>query len=522
MVRNPLILSAMLAGLAVGGSQPCQAQTAPTVPVTPATPTAAASSIVLEFASSGDMAFDAWRGGFAQRAVAAGRSPAVVVRILSGLRPDPRIVTQDQNQAEFVRPVWDYINRAVTPQKIADGVARRQQYAQLFTDVERRFGVDADIIAAIWGVETSFGTFPLQYDAPLALATLAADGRRRQQFETYLIALMEMVERGFAGPDQLKSSWAGALGQPQFMPDVYLTTAVDWDGDGRKDIWTSQGDVFASIANYLASRGWKRGEPVYDEVMMPGDFDYALADGTSRPISQWVQLGIRSSSGYEYSAPIQAMSAQLYLPAGAKGPALLLFHNFSVIRTYNPSDRYAMIVSLLARGFEGGAGLQTPWPVQVGALQRNELLELQDALNKLGYGAGAPDGMFGNNTRAAVRRFQQAERLPADGYPTPALLTRVKSKVTAIDRAAAQSAASLLRTQTSIKEVQRGLIRLGRLRGSADGEVGPATRGAVESFERSLGLDPTGRVTTFILSEVRTAVSRLPAPRTAKKKKPRR
>ncbi len=519
MARTSLILSAAIAGLTMAGSQSSLAQTSPAP--APAPTVAPPSSIVLEFASSGDMAFDAWRGGFAQRAVAAGRSPAVVVRILSGIRPDPRIVSQDQNQAEFVRPVWDYINRAVTPQKIADGVARRQQYAQLFTDVERRFGVDADIIAGIWAVETNYGTFPLPYDAPQALSTLAADGRRRQQFETYLIALMEMVERGFAGPEQLKSSWAGALGQPQFMPDVYLTTAVDSDGDGRKDIWTNQGDVFASIANYLASRGWKRGEPVYDEVLMPGDFDYALADGTSRPISQWVQLGIRSSSGYEYSPPIQAMSAQLYLPAGAKGPALLLFPNFSVIRTYNPSDRYAMIVSLLARGFEGGSGLSRPWPTEIGSLQRNELLELQDALNKLGHGAGTPDGMFGNNTRAAVRRFQQAERLPADGYPTTALFNRVKAKVSGIDRAAAHSAASTLRTQTSIREMQRALIRLGRMRGTADGELGPATRAGVIAFERTLGLEQTGRATTFILEEAKKAVSRLPPPRKAKKRRRR-
>lgn len=517
MARKSLFFSMLVAGLAVGGSQACQAQTQPTAPTSPLP-----SAVVLEFASSGDASFDAWRASFAQRAVAAGRNPAVVQRMLGGLRPDPRIVSQDQNQAEFVRPVWEYITRAVTPQKIAEGAAKRQQYAQLFNDVERRFGVDADIIAAVWGVETNFGTFPLPYDAPQALATLAADGRRRGQFETYLLALMEMAERGFAGPEQMKSSWAGALGQPQFMPDVYLTTAVDWDGDGKKDIWSNQGDVFASIANYLASRGWKRGEPVYDEVLLPQDFDYALADGTSRPISQWVSLGVRSASGFDYSAPIQAMSVQLYLPAGAKGPALILFPNFSVIRTYNPSDRYAMIVSLLARGFEGGSGLVKPWPTEIGSLQREDLLELQAALNKLGYGAGTPDGMFGNNTRAAVRRFQQAERLPADGYPTPALFTRIKGKVTGIDRSAAQSSASGLRTEASIRELQRALIRLGRLRGTADGEIGPATRRGIESFERSLNLDPTGRATTFILDEAKKAVSRLPAPRTAKKKRRRR
>ena len=519
MARLSLFLSTVIAGVAMAGSQSSMAQTAPAAAPPPA---AAPAPIVLEFASSGDAAFDAWRAGFAQRAVAAGRNPQVVQRMLGGLRPDPRVVSNDQNQAEFVRPVWEYITRAVTPQKIAEGAAKRQQYAQLFTDIERRFGVDADIIAGIWAVETNFGTFPLPYDAPNALSTLAAEGRRRQQFETYLLALMEMVEKGFAGPEQLKSSWAGALGQPQFMPDVYLSTAVDWDGDGKKDIWTNQGDVFASIANYLASRGWRRGEPVYDEVLLPQDFDYALADGTSRPISQWVQLGVRSSSGFDYSAPIQAMSAQLYLPAGAKGPALILFPNFAVIRTYNPSDRYAMIVSLLARGFEGGNGLTKPWPVEVGALSRDELIELQTALNKLGYSTGMPDGMFGNATRAGVRRFQQAERLPADGYPTPALLTRVKAKVTGIDRSAAQASAASLRTETSIRQMQQGLIRLGRMRGAADGEVGPATRRGVESFERSLGLEPTGRATTFILDEVKKAVSRLPPPRTAKKKKRRR
>lgn len=519
MARISLFLSTVVAGVAMAGSQSSMAQTVP-----PATqpPAAAPAPIVLEFASSGDAAFDAWRAGFAQRAVAAGRSPQVVQRMLTGLRPDPRVVSNDQNQAEFVRPVWEYITRAVTPQKIAEGAAKRQQYAQLFTDIERRFGVDADIIAGIWGVETNFGAFPLPYDAPNALSTLAAEGRRRQQFETYLLALMEMVEKGFAGPEQLKSSWAGALGQPQFMPDVYLTTAVDWDGDGKKDIWTNQGDVFASIANYLAARGWRRGEPVYDEVLLPQDFDYALADGTSRPISQWVQLGVRSSSGFDYSAPIQAMSAQLYLPAGAKGPALILFPNFAVIRAYNPSDRYAMIVSLLARGFEGGNGLTKPWPVEIGALSRDELIELQNALNKLGYSTGVPDGMFGNATRAGVRRFQQAERLPADGYPTPALLTRVKGKVTGIDRAAAQASAASLRTETSIRQMQQGLIRLGRMRGTADGEVGPATRRGIESLERSLGLEPTGRATTFILEEVKKAVSRLPPPRAAKKKKRRR
>jgi membrane-bound lytic murein transglycosylase B len=280
---------------------------------------------------------------------------------------------------------------------------------------------------------------------------------------------------------------------------------VDWDNDGKRDIWNNTGDTLASIANYLAARGWRRGEPVYDEVYLPQDFDFALADGMARPISQWTSLGARSTSGFTYSPQVMAMNATLFLPAGAQGPALLLFNNFAVIRAYNPSDRYAMTVSLLARGYEGGGGLVKPWPVEIGSLQRDELMQLQSALNKLGYNAGTPDGMFGASTRRAVRQYQQSVSLPADGYPTPALLARVRTQTGDIDRSAQQNASPLLRTQTSTRELQTLLIRMGRLRGRADGEAGPATRRAIESFERSLGLEATGRATVFILHEARKA-----------------
>lgn len=503
MKRTILMGAALAAALVAGSAQNSDAQQ------------------TFAFAASGDAAFDAWRDGFAQRALAAGRSPQVIQQMLGNLRPEPSVVVNDQNQAEFVRPVWDYINRAVTPAKIRDGIALRQANAQLFSDIERRFGVDADIIAGIWAVETNYGTFPLPHNAPQAIATLAADGRRRAQFEGYLLALIEMVEKGYAGPSEMKSSWAGALGQPQFMPDIYLSTSVDWDGDGRRDIWTNTGDTLASIANYLSARGWRRGEPVYDEVQLPENFDYALADGTARPVSQWVALGARSTSGFAYSAAVTAMNATLFLPAGAQGPALLLFPNFAVIRAYNPSDRYALTVSLLARGYEGGAGLSRPWPVALGSLSREELLQLQAGLNKLGYNAGVPDGMFGSNTRSAVRQFQQTLSLPADGYPTPALLARVRERGGDIDRAATQNASPLLRTEVSKRELQQALIRLGRLRGPADGDIGPATARAIEAFERSIRLEPTGRATVFILGEAKKAASSVPV-RKAKKKKRRR
>ncbi len=428
MVRA-LILSAAIAAAATGGpgggaqaAPGCAGPNSAGSIVAGAPTLQAAAAPRWTFAPSSDPAFDAWRADFAPRAAAQGRDPATIRRLLEGLQPEPRAVEQDQNQAEFVRPPWDYVVRAVSAQRIEAGAAKRREHALLLSQIQSRYGVDADIIAGIWGVETNFGAFPLSHDAPRVLATLAAEGRRRAQFETYLLALIEMVEKGYAGPAELKSSWAGALGQPQFMPDIYLTTAVDWDGDGRRDIWTNVGDVAASIANYLDTRGWAAGGPVLEEARLPAGFDYALADGTKRRVSEWAALGVARVDGAAWSPVLAAQSAELFLPAGHRGPALILFNNFDVIKRYNNSDAYAMSVTLLARALKGAPGLRQPWPTDLGVLPKAEMAELQTLLNRLGYDSGRVDGMFGSATRRAVRQFQQAERLPADGYPTTALL----------------------------------------------------------------------------------------------------
>lgn len=498
MSMRLLATAALCAVLAAGG---------------PMAPRAANAQSIAAFATSGDAAFDAWRTAFAQKAVDAGRSPAVVQRILTGLTPDERAVTNDRNQAEFVRPVWDYITRSASAARISEGAIRRGENAQLLSAVQERFGVDPDIIVGIWALETNFGQAPLPHDAPRAIATLAAEGRRQAQFEAYLLALIEMVERGFAGPEQLKSSWAGALGQPQFMPDVYLSTAVDWNGDGRRDIWTDKGDVFASIANYLNSRGWRRGEPVFAEVRLPSTFNYGLADGSQRAVTEWQGLGATRADGAAWSANEKALPAALFLPAGAEGPALLLFQNFNVIRTYNASDRYAMSVSLIAHGIKGGQGLRQPWPTHLGALQKDQMLALQTALTRLGYTPGTPDGMFGANTRRAVRQYQQAEGLPADGYPTQALLERISAKISGIDLSAARNAAVPL-DKAGVRSLQTALITLGHLNGRADGKAGAKTFAAIKAFERTLKIEPLGLATDWVLAKAQDAASRVrPAPR---------
>ena len=453
------------------------------------------------FQPTGNRAFDEWRDEFARRAVLRGRDPAVLGRLLAGITPDDRVIELDQRQPEFVSPVWDYVTNRVTENRISGGRALKGEIGSTLDAVEQRYGVPAGIILGIWGLESNYGEAALNWDAQTALATLAYEGRRREQFETYLMSLTEMVERGLADQQQLRSSWAGALGQPQFMPDVYLTTAVDWDGDGHRDIWNNRADVAASIGNYLQDRGWRRGEPVFEEVRLPDTFDYALADGTMRSIADWNERGVRRIDDVAWPGAEWELQAQLFLPAGANGPALMLYHNFGVIRRYNNSDRYALVVALLARAFDGRSGLVSDWPRAAGSLNREQILELQTLLNGLGYDSGSPDGLFGSGTRRAVRNYQSAQSLPADGFPTAALLTRVRSSAGVSAPEPARVPHGLQRN--GIRELQRLLNRQGYSAGTADGVIGSRTRDAIRAFERAQGMEVRGRATDVVLERAR-------------------
>ncbi len=471
-------------------------------------PPPAATQPPPSFTPSGDAAFDSWRGDYAQRAIAAGRDPIVVRRVLDGLTPDPRVIDLDGRQPEFTNEVWTYVTTRVSRARIDQGLRLKAEIGPLLSAVEGRYGVDADIILGIWGLESNYGAAPLPHHAPQAIATLAYEGRRRADFERYLTALIEMVERGYAGPNELRSSWAGALGQPQFMPDAYLALAADWDGDGRRDIWSNRGDVAASIANYLKERGWRSGEPVFDEVRLPSGFDYALADTVGRPISAWADLGVRRIDGRGWAESEQGMASQLFLPAGATGPALLLHPNFAVIRRYNASDRYALSIALLARAFEGRGGLVTPWPTHLDTLARDEMLQLQLLLTGLGHNPGVADGQFGSNTRRAVAAFQAGEGLVPDGFPTSAVLRAVRRKA-GVDAPEPVSTRPLpppspLDT-AGVRDLQRRLARLGYRPGPADGAIGARTRAAIRAFEEDRDMEITGRATARVLEAVRRA-----------------
>lgn len=486
MGRSLLTLAVVTLAIACGPSTGLAQQTPPPPTFTP----------------SGQADFDAWRDDFARSAVQHGRDPAVIRQLLEGVIPDPSIIELDQRQPEFVSPVWDYVNNRVTARRIDAGREKKAAMGATLAAIQSRYGVDSDIVLGIWGLESNFGQAPLNYDAGAALATLAFEGRRRGQFETYLMALAEMVERGLADKEQLKSSWAGAMGQPQFMPDVYLTIAVDWDQDGHRDIWANDGDVAASISHYLQDRGWHAGEPVFDEVRLPNGFDHALADGTARSIADWDGRGVRRIDGAAWTADERNLQSQLWLPAGATGPALLLHPNFAVIRRYNNSDRYALVVALLARAFEGRGGLVAAWPTQIGSLNRDQTLELQTLLNSLGYDVGTPDGLFGSATRRGVRAFQIDQHQAADGFPTLDLLAAVRARAGVVPDPPPTPHALDTR---GIRELQRLLNRLGYHAGRADGRIGPATREAIRRFERRQGLEVRGRATDVVLRAARDA-----------------
>jgi len=399
------------ASMAVGLPQTALAQ-APSVgpdgvpvPVDPAWPQ-----------TSGDPVFEAWSADFKSRAVAGGWSSELLTRELAGLTPDPRVLGLDRRQPELSKPIGDYIRGVVADDRIAMGQSRRASLSFL-SSMEERFGVPSQVLIAIWGVETGFGAVMGQYDVIRSMATLAAQGRRRAWAEAQLFGALRIISTGEATREQLRGSWAGAMGQAQFLPETYVSTALDFDGDGRRDIWGSSADALASAANLLVKGGWKPGQPWAREVLLPSGFDFGLSEGPNQSPNVWSSLGVRPADGWGWALADQGLAASLILPAGAKGPAFLIFANHMAIRSYNNAMAYALAVGLLADRIAGSAPLVTPWPVEV-PLSSADRFGAQIALAQLGYDVGEADGVIGLRTRKALRSWQRSVGVPADGYLT--------------------------------------------------------------------------------------------------------
>ncbi|WP_374516212.1 lytic murein transglycosylase [Brevundimonas sp.] len=367
-------------------------------------------------ADAGDMAgFEGWKQGFLARH--GGVRRAAYERELQGLVPDPSVIRLDRNQPEFSRPAGAYVQNAVTATRIAQA---RQRLDRVPWEVVQRFGVPSEILVGIWAQESAFGQVQGDHDVIRSLATLAFDGRRRDWAEQQLKHALDIVVDGKRARAGLKGSWAGAMGQTQFMPDNYLRLGVDQTGDGLVDIWGSDADALASAANLLAQAGWKRGQSWGYEVTLPSNFDYAEAEGPRHPWSYWAARGVRLAHGGAPTSAEAAEEATILLPQGARGPAFLAMPNHYVIRRYNNSVSYALAIGLTADGVQGKPGLVASWPDDP-PLSREQRIGAQRALTALGYDTQGIDGVIGANTRAALRRWQQATGRLADGYLTAAL-----------------------------------------------------------------------------------------------------
>jgi membrane-bound lytic murein transglycosylase B len=371
--------------------------------------------------------FAEWQAGFRNQALQAGIRPDVFDRAFVGVSLDPSVVAADRSQPEFSRPIWEYLDGAISPTRVRRGQGLLSQYSDVLTRIEQRYGVDRQALVAVWGMESSFGDIQGNKSVIRSLATLAYEGRRPTFAQDQLIAALQILQNGDITPERMLGSWAGAMGQTQFIPTTFNTHAVDFDGDGRRDIWGDAADALASTANYLQSSGWQKGQPWGFEVQVPGGFDYLLADGTVRkPVAQWLALGVRLPNGAVLPAGSEQLPAALLLPAGYRGPAFLVLDNFRAILKYNNSSAYALGVSLLSQRFNGGGYLQGQWPKDDLPLSRSERIELQTLLTAKGYEAGNPDGILGANSRKAIRAAQAALGWPADGYATHKLLESLR------------------------------------------------------------------------------------------------
>lgn len=392
-------------------------------PAPAASPTAASAP---DAAAEHQQAFARWVSGFRASAAAAGITEATLASALDPVQYLPQVVQLDRAQPEFSRPVWSYLDNTVTAQRIAQGREKLSALQPELQAAEQRHGVPPSVVVAIWGMESNFGSNYGSTPTLDALATLGFEGRRQAWAREQLLAALRIVQNGDIDRAHMVGSWAGAMGQTQFLPTSFLTHAVDADGDGRRDIWGSMADVVASTARYLASAGWQAGQPWGVEVQLPPGFDLARADGQLRqPASAWAAEGVQGLQG----EPLPALpEAALLLPAGARGPALLVGPNFRAILRYNNATSYALAVGLLSRQIDGGTPLQAAWPRELQPLSRTELRSLQVALNERGFAAGTPDGVMGPATRDALRRWQRSVGLPADGFPDVTLLQRLQQR----------------------------------------------------------------------------------------------
>lgn len=357
--------------------------------------------------------FSDWKSDFSMRAMSAGYNSSDVQRLLDSAYLNQQVISLDSGQPEFSKMPWDYADSAVSSGRVNTGQRKYNEQRSYLSQLQSQYGVNSEIIAAIWGMESSYGAVTGNSYIPSSLASLAYDGRRQEFAEKQLLALMTLLQRGDVSWSQLDGSWAGGMGQTQFIPDTWLTEGVDGDGNGHRNPW-STADALASTASYLSNSGWVRGlEPFY-EATIPASFDYRMV-GQKLPASQWASMGIDTIDDVYLDANTVM---ELWLPAGKDGPVLLLSPNFDVIKVYNNSSSYALGVSLLGKAIAGKSGLRKSWPRYERPLSTSQVTRLQQRLTSAGYDTKGADGIIGTNTRKAFQRWQADNGQTPDGFIT--------------------------------------------------------------------------------------------------------
>jgi lytic murein transglycosylase len=427
-------LAAIAASLACVATAPATAQpsTAPTMPPSTA-PTPPPAPSAAAPAAPNPPGFDACLARLRTDAVARGVPAAAAERHLGAVERDPSVLESLDFQPEFRTPIWDYLAGLVDAQRVDDGRAMLERWRDALAAVEARHGVDAATVVAVWGVESDFGRSVGRKGIVRSLATLSCEGRRQAFFRGEVMAALRILVDGHVAPERFTGSWAGAFGQTQFMPTTFLEAAVDFDGDGRRDIVDTVPDALASTANYLRRAGWRSGEPWGWEVRLPPGFDASLAGRTKRrPLADWASRGVKRVDG----RPLEpaGAAAGLILPAGASGPAFVVLRNFDAIYAYNAAESYALAIAHLADRLRGGEPFATPWPTDDPGLSRVERRELQTLLLARGHAIGEPDGLVGSLTRRAIRDEQARLGVAQDGRAGMKLLRALRAEAPAVPR----------------------------------------------------------------------------------------
>ncbi len=375
-------------------------------------------------AQSDNGSFEAWLQGLRAEAEGRGISAATLDQALGGLTPVPRVLELDKRQPEFSQTFWTYIQGSISQKRIERGRKLLKTHAKLLAEVQAQYGVQPRFLISFWGLETNFGDYTGGFSVIGALATLAHDPRRADFFRNELFNALSILDDGHIAPDQMSGSWAGAMGQTQFMPSTFTGYARDGDGDSQIDIWNSLPDVFHSAAHYLTSVGWRGDETWGREVRLPDGFDLNLSGlETRKPIGDWSAFGITRANGSKL--PVADIEGSIVLPAGINGPAFLVYQNFRTIMIWNRSILYALAVGHLADRIVGLGPIQAQKPADDEPLSRDDVIALQSGLNRLGFDTGKPDGIAGSMTRRAVRDYQRARGIPPDGYPSKGLINRI-------------------------------------------------------------------------------------------------